>query len=514
MANSLFATSEQARLLALEPYLGIIVDPLIRVLHKTQETLMALHPGSALVPNFQVITSFFKDLALNFVHLGEALRRHPETFGLVERHTPCRVFKNIDEMRENVELILSKPHKYGLYQEFYGTTFLVKLFTFLIVQLCWFHGGFEGQDMTGLANMIHLLWGMYQLDPVAPQCKPSEGPPIIEGNRDRLAYAISIINQIMLYVETSSFHEATDMQNKLLSEFRSWLSGRGEPERISIDLVTYNVLMNPLRIKQFGKAWKYKDLVTRFARFIKNGDWVGNADISILALQEVNDVFSVDIRSHLAKTLKTRDVLPNTFYSPGSNGKTTSSGTFTASSFPSCKTHHESIVFPDLFTLPKPGDVIKVGDLLFHGCKDLMVQNDFIMTQYPVTETVQLTVINVHLISGEDFNSCRKRKFQLKKILEYILTFESTTPIIVIGDFNQSPSDTVTMIKELGYPESYLKSLTTVDAMITFPTFKGKRIDYCIYNSRNLELWDASPLVSRDHFESDHSPISFRFNIK
>lgn len=514
MSQSLFAISEQERLLALEPYLGTIVDPLIRVLHKTQETLMILHPGSAMAPDFQVFTSSLKDLALNFVHLGEALRRHPETFGLVERHTQCQEFKSMDEMRENIELILSKPHKYGTYQGLYDTTFLVKLVMFLIVQLCWFYGGFEGHNMAELGDIIHLLWGLYQLDPVMPQCKPSDGPPVIKANRDRLAYAVSIINQIMMYVEASSFHEATYMQNKLLSEFRSWLSGRGEPERISIDVLTYNVLMNPLRIKKFGKAWKYKELVNRFARFVKNGDWIESADISIIALQEVNDVFSVDIRSYLANTLKSKGILPNTFYSPGSNGKTTSSGTFTASSFPAFTTHNESIVFPDLFTLPKPGDVIKLGDILFHGCKDLMVQNDFIMTQYLVTETFRLTVINIHLISGEDFNSCRKRKFQLKKILEYILTFQPRTPIVVVGDYNQSPNDTLLMLKDLQFPEAYLKSLQKVNEMLTFPTFKGKRIDYCIYNSRKLELWDANPMVTKDLFESDHSPINFRFNMK
>lgn len=499
----LFKSGSLKTFITLQPYLGNILEPLIKTLHRIENILQNVHISDNYTQH--KLLNDLTQLSIQVATVGEVLHSHPLTFPLVE-HGHSTSFKTYQEFFNNIVCVLKKPHQYSKFHKYYNISYLMYSFMFILSQIIWFHGRVS-TDMQYIEPLIRILWKLYTIKPVKTN-KNFNSKKIVLGNCDRLAYSLSIIHKLLLYCETNGYKGTSDITSVIKQRFSKWiLNDTTEVERV--DIITYNVLLNPLRITEFNTVYDpdllIDQLIDTLGRMIND-----YPNFKILVLQEVNDIFDINTRKKLKDALINGTNLHNITFSDNNDNIT--SGTFSASSLELIKTNFESIVYPDLFTLPKSGDAILLKDILFHGIKDTITNNDYIMTKYQTNCGNFIYVINVHYMSGEDYNNAFKRKYQMKKVLNYVNTFSHDAPLVIIGDYNQCPEDTLKMLIELNFPQQYIKSLNTINEKLKFETFKSKRIDYCIYNAKALKLVETERCKNYTYI-SDHYPIRFSFEF-
>lgn len=501
----MFSTGKQQAFLSLKPCLGRVLEALLPILTDVQAKLAVIHTASIEPDTF---LNEMCDLGVRVANLGEVLRQYKRTYPLVAHSTPESPFNSCSELQESLASLLRKPQTYTSVMPRYQVSQLFEWFIFAVVSLAWYRGRMTDTNCDGpiMDCFAQLVWGLYCLRPMRPDRDADTERKCLQiMHQDRPAYCLSVLHGLLLLTESSSFSGAPALQTELRRNFSQWLF---QDHRKTVSFITYNCLLNPLRIKEFGKTFDVELLIVELAHAIEIIQ-AKHPDCQYCFFQEINDYFDIKARKQVTRMLANTTPFDHCHYAAEHRAGHVSSGTIIASVHEITSRYAKTIALPSLFTLPESGDSIMLKDLLFHGTKDMITDNMMLVTRHEDPTLGKLCCINAHLISGEDFNASHKRKFQLKLIKNYIDTISADTAVVIMGDFNQVPDDTIEMIKALNFPRPYVTSLNKVHQMMRFETHSGKRIDYC-FHSQHVELVCATVCDSGD-FVSDHLPVLFRF---
>lgn len=122
-----------------------------------------------------------------------------------------------------------------------------------------------------------------------------------------------------------------------------------------------------------------------------------------------------------------------------------------------------------------------------------------------------VVLINVHL---EAFDAVTRRK-QTEYIIELYYKYQSTYPVLLVGDFNSDSNFTKAAIKSLLSTSGIgCASYTQENKGKTFPSAQPTdRLDYIFYNKEFIELKDSKILTSFGQ-ASDHLPVMMTFTLK
>lgn len=147
---------------------------------------------------------------------------------------------------------------------------------------------------------------------------------------------------------------------------------------------------------------------------------------------------------------------------------------------------------------------------LIHMTKIQIVDHFALSCRFRMQDKSVVQVVNLHLTSSDFPWAKNRREKQLSIIRDHLHT--QSIPCIVAGDFNQSPQETLAMMRRTDWQKCYVDGLTTVAkhlAGIDTHDHDGT-IDYCIPDARLFKLQHVRTL-DIGKYESDHRAMAFKF---